>query len=134
MNPRLIHRSWFYFQKGYGTYLSLPFALTSFATTVYYLAIRSLPALTKIFPNFHNFLIIFPLVYPVGVGLGWLHYRKSHQYQHEQEIVVTSNPYSTIKIAPISLPTWTLFSVLARKEGLNEVADQMDAIIRRSQT
>ena len=133
MNARLLQRSWFYFQKGYGTYLSLPFALTSFATTVYYLAIRSLPAVTRIFPNFHNFLLIFPLIYPIGVGLDWLHYRKSNQYQREQEIVVTSNPYSTTKLAPISIPSWILFSVLARKEGLHEVADQLDEIVRNSQ-
>lgn len=130
---RHLQRSWFFFQKGYGTYLSLPFALTSFATTVYYLAIRSVPALTQVFPNFTNFLIIFPLVYPVCVLLGWLHYGKSNQYKHEQEISVLSNPYSTNKIAPISYAPWTLFSALARKEGLNEAADQMDEIIRRSQ-
>ena len=134
MNTRLLQRSWFYFQKGYGTYLALPFALTSFATTTYYLAIKSLPVLTKIFPQFHYFLLIFPLVYPIGVGLGWLHYRKSNQYQHEQEIMVLSNPYSTTKIAPISLPPWKLFTALARKEGLNDIADEMDDIIRRSQT
>jgi hypothetical protein len=65
--------------------------------------------------------------------MGWIHYRKSNQYQQEQEIVVTSNPYSTTKIAPISLPTWKLFSALARKEGLNDLTDQMDDIVRRSQ-
>jgi len=65
--------------------------------------------------------------------MGWIHYRKSNQYQREQEIVVLSNPYSTTKIAPISFAPWKLFSALARKEGLNDVADQMDDIIRRSQ-
>jgi len=133
MRARLIQRSWFYFQKGYGTYLSLPFAMTSFATTVYYLAIRSLPVLSKVFPKFHYFLMIFPLIYPIGVGLGWLHYRKSNQYQREQEITVLSNPFSTTRLAPISLPTWRLFTYMARKEGLNEIADQMDEIIERSQ-
>lgn len=131
---RLLQRSWFYFQKGYGTYLALPIGLTSVATTVYYLAIKSLPILTSIFPQFHYFLLIFPLIYPIGAVLGWLHYRKSNQYQREQEIMVTSNPYSTNRLAPISIPTWKLFSVLARKEGLNDLADQMDDIIRRSQT
>ena len=134
MNARLLQRSWFYFQKGYGTYLALPIGLTSVATTVYYLAIQSLPALTKIFPKFHYFLLIFPLIYPIGVGLGWFHYRKSNQYQREQEIVVLSNPYSTTKIPPIAIPGWTLYSHLARKEGLNDLADQMDDIIKRSQT
>ena len=130
---RPLQRSWFYFQKGYGTYPALPIGLTSVDTTVYYLAIQSLPNLTKIFPKFHNFLLIFPLIYPIGAVMGWIHYRKSNQYQQEQEIVVTSNPYSTIKIAPVSFAPWKLFSALARKEGLNDVADQMDEIIRRSQ-
>lgn len=133
MLVRLIQRSWFYFQKGYGTYLALPFALTSFATTVYYLAIQSIPTLSKIFPKFHYFLLVFPLIYPIAVTLGWFHYRKSNQYQREQEITVLSNPFSTTRLAPISLPTWKLFVHMARNEGLDEVADQMDEIIKRSQ-
>lgn len=133
MNIRLIQRSWFYFQKGYGTYLALPIGLTSVATTVYYLAIQSLPALSSVFPKFHTFLLVFPLIYPIGVIMGWLHYGKSNQFKREQEVTTLSNPYATTKIPPIALPTWTLFSHQARKEGLNEIADQMDAIIRRSQ-
>lgn len=129
---KLIQRSWFYFQKGYGTYLALPIGLMSVATTAYFLAVTNIPSLAKIFPNFYNFVVIFPLIYPVAVIIGWIHYRKTSIYQQEQEVMVTSNPYSTVKIPPIALPTWTLFSFIARKEGLNDIADQMDEIIKRS--
>ena len=127
-----IQRSWFYFQKGYGTYLSFPLGLMSIATSGYFLAVRNIPALAQIFPNFYNFAVLVPLIYPVGVIIGWIHYRKTSLYQQEQEVVIASSPYTTVKITPISLPTWTLFSALARKEGLNDVADQMDEIIKRS--
>jgi len=129
---KLIQRSWFYFQKGYGTYLALPIGLMSIATSAYFLAVQNIPQLTKIFPNFYNFVIVFPLIYPVAVTIGWIHYRKTNIYQQEQEVVIHSSPYTTVKIPPISLPTWILFSTLARKEGLDDVADQMDDIIRRS--
>jgi len=129
---KLIQRSWFYFQKGYGTYLALPIGLMSITTTVYFLAVTNMPPLAKIFPNFYNFVVIFPLVYPLGVIVGWIHYRKTSLFQQEQEVMIASSPYTTVKIPPISLPTWILFSFLARKEGLNDIADQMDEVIRRS--
>lgn len=128
----IILRSWYYFQKGYGTYLALPIGLTSIATTIYYLAMRSIPFFDKIFPEFQNFLIILPLLYPAGVLLGWLHFRKTDTFQQEIEITMKSNPYTQSKIVPISIVTWRLFAHLARKEGLNEIADEIEETIRRS--
>jgi len=132
MNYKLFLRSWFYFQKGYATYLNLPIALISVATTLYYLAIRSLPFLEKIFPKFHYFLLIFPAIYPIGVFLGWFHYRKSQIFQTEQEVITKSNPFSNDRLAPISLLTWTLFKAQAEELGLNDLAAKMDEIIQRS--
>jgi len=129
---KLLLRSWYYFQKGYSTYLALPIGLFSVSTTVYYLAIKSIPDLTRIFPNFSSFLLIFPLVYPIGVLFGWAHFRKSKVFQTEQEIIVQSSQYTTTKITPLSLLVWTVHKAQAEQLGLPEVAAQMEEIIERS--
>ena len=129
---KLLLRSWFYFQKGYSTYLALPIGLFSISTTIYYLAIKSIPSLTIIFPNFSSFILIFPLIYPIGVILGWGHFKKTNVFQTEQEIIVQSSQYTTTKITPLSLLVWTVHKAQAEDLGLHEVAAQMDEIIKRS--
>lgn len=129
---KLLLRSWFYFQKGYSTYLALPIGLFSISTTIYYLAITSIPFLTRVFPNFTSFVVIFPLIYPIGVFLGWGHYRKTRLFQTEQEIIVQSSPYTTTKITPLALLTWTLHKAQAEQLGLHEIAAQMGKVIERS--
>jgi len=110
----------------------LPIGLLSISTTIYYLAIKSIPDLTRIFPNFSSFILIFPLIYPISVILGWGHYRKTNIFQTEQEIIIQSSPYTTTKITPLALLTWTLHKAQAEQLGLYEVAAQMDEIIKRS--
>lgn len=134
MIRKLLLRSWFYFQKGYSTYLALPIGLASISTTLYYLAIKSIPYLTRIFPNFSSFILVFPLIYPIGVILGWAHFKKTNVFQTEQEIIVQSSQYTTKQITPLSLLTWTLHKAQAEELGLYEIAAQMDEVIERSRT
>ena len=130
---RILVRSFFYFRIGYSTYLALPVSLLGYASAIYYLAIQNLPFLQFFFPKFTFFLIFGILVVSVlGISLGWFHYKRSPFYKAEQEIHVEASPFTTTKITPIQIPMWRLFREIAVKEGLSEIANQIDEIIRRS--
>ncbi len=114
-------RSLYYFRNGYGVYLSLPLTIVSFCTTVYYLAIQNIPILKQFFPGFIEFAVaLFLIVYPVGVFVGWMHFKKAPFYRVETQIQVESNPYSQTKLAPVMIPLWELFYCWGIKEGLDE--------------
>jgi hypothetical protein len=113
-------RSFYYFRTGYAIYLSLPLAMISLTTTVYYLAIKNMPILQTLFPGMLEFgLTLIIIVYPLGVVAGWFHFKKMPFYRIEQTINVESNPYSQTKLTPVMIPMWTTLMALAKKEGLD---------------
>ena len=132
MNPLdLVIRSLYYFRNGYGIYLSLPLTLVSFTTTVYYLAIQNVPFLKGIFPSFVLFGVVLTLfIYPAGVLIGWIHFKKMRFYRIEQEIQVESNPYSQDRLAPVMIPMWKMMVELGKREGID--VSEMEKILRKS--
>ena len=128
-------KSLYYFRTGHGLYLGFALGMLSFSTTMYYLAIEHIPFLKQLFPSFLEFtIILFILVYIVGHTLGYIHYKKFPAYRMEQEINVESNPYANWKVTPNSVPQLKLFARQARMLEMNEEADVMEAIIRRSES
>lgn len=113
-------RSFYYFRTGYGIYLSLPIAMISLCTTVYYLAIQNIPVLKSIFPGILEFgLALIIMVYPSGVVTGWLHLKVMPFYRVEQQIQVESNPYSQRVLTPVMVPMWKVLIELGKKEGID---------------
>ena len=127
-------KSLYYFRVGYGLYLGFALGLLTFSTTTYYLAIERIPLLRQIFPDFLEFTItLFILVYIVGHILGYVHYKKFPAYRMEQEVNVESNPYANWKVTPNALPQLKLFAHQAHLLGMDEEANVMEEIIRRSE-
>lgn len=80
---------------GYITYLSFIVAAANALVTIYYLAIDRIPDLNNLFPSFTIWTIfMLGVVSPLGVFLGWLHFKRSPAYRSEMDIAVESNPYN----------------------------------------
>ena len=95
MSLRWIYRGWYYFRMGYATYLTFILGYVSTLITVYYLAIKNMPALLDLFPHFEGFGIIATLVgVPLAVVLGWVHMKRSRLYSSEADIAVEASPYN----------------------------------------
>ena len=94
MKARLPFRSWYYFRTGYTTYLAFVLAAINMIVVVYYLAIKSVPALETAFPSFAIWaLTIISGGVPLAIFLGWLHVKRSPAYSSELDIQVEANPY-----------------------------------------
>ena len=95
---------WYYFRRGYSLYISFPFSVLGFTTSIYYLAIQNNPNLQIYVPNFVVCLLIIASIgAPLAMLFGWLHMKRSHAYSSEMDISVESNPYN-YKIRP-GVPT-----------------------------
>ncbi len=91
---RMPFRSWYYFRTGYATYLAFILAAINMMVVVYYLAIKSIPALEIVFPSFAIWALIITAVgIPLSVFLGWLHVKRSAAFRSELDIQVEANPY-----------------------------------------
>jgi hypothetical protein len=91
---RFVARLWFYFRMGYATYLTFLMGYVSTLITVYYLAIKSIPALLDVFPKFVPFAALSTVIgVPFSIGIGWLHLKRSLAYSSEMDIGAESNPY-----------------------------------------
>jgi len=88
-------RLWFYFRMGYNTYLTFILGYVTTIVTVYYLAIKSIPALLNLFPNLTSFAILVAVVGSVAsIGIGWVHMKRSPMYSAEVDVGVEANPYN----------------------------------------
>jgi len=88
-------RAWFYFRQGYATYLAFILASVNTLVTVYYLAIQKVPDLQVLFPSLAIWTaVMVTTVTPVAVFIGWLHYKRSHAYTAEADVIIESNPYN----------------------------------------
>ncbi len=129
MRSRLPFRSWFYFRTGYSTYLTFIITVLNTMVVVYYLAIKNVPALQTVFPNFTVWAVtLIAGGVPLAIFLGWLHLKRSPAYRSEADIAVEANPYY-YKLPPgywreVFAPMWLellgLNLKLLNKEPLSE--------------
>jgi hypothetical protein len=97
---RVLTRSWYYFRIGYGTYLTFLLGYVSTFVTLYYLAVKNMPALLDIFPHFLTFVIVGTVIgLPLGVIVGWLHLKRTSAWTAEVDIGAEANPYN-YKLTP----------------------------------
>lgn len=129
---RVVLRSWFYYRMGYSLYLSQPVAFGAYASSIYYLAIKSVPFLNNLFPEFHLFLITAIVLLPiVGSTLGWLHYKKMPFHVAELDIQNEASPYSMEIVTPVTLPSLRVLSELGKQHGID--CSDLDRIIRTTE-
>ena len=122
-------RSWYYFRTGYGTYLTFVITALNTMVIIYYLAIKNVPALQTIFPNFTVWAVtLIAGGVPLAVFLGWFHIKRSPAYRSETDIQVEANPYY-YKLPPgywreVFAPMWLellrLNLKVLKKESLSE--------------
>ena len=147
MRQKLVTRFWYYFRIGYSTYLTFILGLVTTLITVYYLAIKNLPFLLKLFPSFWMFSFLGIVIgAPLSVAIGWLHLKRTHAYTSEADITVESNPYSwkltpgkeAEAFAPSYLEILRLVSKLLKSQNLlseedesriNDVEGKLQALI-----
>jgi len=142
---RWVYRAWYYFRLGYGTYLTFLLGYVSTLVTVYYLAIRNMPDLLRIFPRFETFGVLATVIgVPLAVAIGWAHLKRSGLFTSEQDVAVESNPYNYklppgyIKEAwvPAMLMQIRLVRKLSEAGGVltNSEREEVEGIERRIET
>jgi len=114
---RALKRSYYYFRQGYSI-VTMPFAFLSWATTLYYLAIKNIPVLENLFPRFTYFLLtgVFTII-PFCIFVGYLFIKRSWFYQEQIEIGQEVNPYATTKIQPVSVPIYEGWIWFLKEQG-----------------
>ena len=126
-NENIGFRSWYYFRMGWGTYFAFIFAAINTLTVTYFLAIENYPALSTIFPNFFQYILIISCIgVPLLIIVGYVHYKRTVAFKSEIDIVLESNPYQRRNVVNISLilesilRTNQLLLKLSKNEQLSE--------------
>ena len=127
MSRFLIFRSWFYFRTGWQTYFAFILAAINTLTVTYFLAIENYPSLKTVFPSFEIYiLIIVSIGVPLLVLIGFVHFKRSHSFKSEADVLIESNPYqrrNTVNndiILRLNLQLMSTLLKVAKKEDLSE--------------
>ena len=127
MSRFLIFRSWFYFRTGWQTYFAFILAAINTLTVTYFLAIENYPSLKTVFPSFEIYiLIIVSIGVPLLVLVGFAHFKRSHSFKSEADVLIESNPYqrrNTVNseiILRLNLQLMSTLLKVAKKEDLSE--------------
>jgi hypothetical protein len=79
---------------GYSTYLTFLLGYVTTLVTVYFLAIKNIPELLIIFPQFGPFSVLATIIgAPLSIIIGWLHLKRSGAFAAETDIGAEANPY-----------------------------------------
>lgn len=140
-------RYWFYFRQGWATYFAFIFAAINTMVVTYYLAIKDVPLLAKIFPSFIYYLGAMAVIgIPLLVFIGYVHYKRIGAFRAEADVTAESNPYN-YKLPPgywkeAFVPTWVLLTNLMVKvlkdekltdnelKEINELQNKMNELIK----
>ncbi|MGA2237719.1 MAG: hypothetical protein ABSG74_00740 [Candidatus Bathyarchaeia archaeon] len=123
-----IFRAWFYFRTGYGTYLTFLLGYVSTLITVYYLAIKNIPFLLYLFPQFGPFALLGTAVgAPTAVVIGWVHMKRSRLYSSEIDVGVEANPYN-YKLPPGYTKETTIPSTLIQLRLIRRMSEKMGVL------
>ena len=127
MSRFLIFRSWFYFRTGWQTYFAFILAAINTLTVTYFLAIENYPSLKTVYPSFEiDILIIVSIGVPLLVLVGFVHFKRSHSFKSEADVLIESNPYqrrNTVNseiILRLNLQLMSTLLKVAKKEDLSE--------------
>ena len=127
MSRFLIFRSWFYFRTGWQTYFAFILAAINTLTVTYFLAIENYPSLKTVFPSFEIYILITASIgIPLLVLIGFVHFKRSHSFKSEADVLIESNPYqrrNTVNseiILRLNLQLMSTLLKVAKKEDLSE--------------
>ena len=127
MSRDLLFRSWFYFRTGWQTYFAFILAAINTLTVTYFLAIENYPSLKTVFPSFEIYILITASIgIPLLVLIGFVHFKRSHSFKSEADVLIESNPYqrrNTVNseiILRLNLQLMSTLLKVAKKEDLSE--------------
>jgi hypothetical protein len=127
VSQNLVFRSWFYFRTGWQTYFAFILAAINTLTVTYFLAIENYPSLKTVFPSFEIYILITASIgVPLLVLIGFVHFKRSHSFKSEADVLIESNPYqrrNTVNseiILRLNLQLMSTLLKVAKKEDLSE--------------
>jgi len=127
VSQNLVFRSWFYFRTGWQTYFAFILAAINTLTVTYFLAIENYPSLKTVFPSFEIYILITASIgIPLLVLIGFVHFKRSHSFKSEADVLIESNPYqrrNTVNseiILRLNLQLMSTLLKVAKKEDLSE--------------
>jgi len=127
VSRNLLFRSWFYFRTGWQTYFAFILAAINTLTVTYFLAIENYPSLKTVFPSFEIYILITASIgIPLLVLIGFVHFKRSHSFKSEADVLIESNPYqrrNTVNseiILRLNLQLMSTLLKVAKKEDLSE--------------
>jgi len=125
-------RSWYYFRTGWSTYFAFILAALNTLTVTYFLAIDNYPSLKTIFPSFELYVIIIVSIgIPMLVTIGYIHFKRTHAFKSEIDVLIESNPYQKRNTVngelnlKLNLKIISMLGKISRKEPISE-KDQQD--------
>ena len=87
-------RGWYYFRTGWSTYFAFILAAINTLTVTYFLAIENYPSLKSIFPSFEQYIVIIVSIgIPLLICVGYIHFKRTHAFKSEVDVLIESNPY-----------------------------------------
>ncbi len=130
---RLLPRCWFYLRIGYSLYFVFLLGFSSTLVTLYYLAIKNMPVLLAIFPQFEWFaLIACAIGIPLAVMMGWLHYKRMPMYSSEVEVGQEANPYNFKLVMGLQKDVfWPVFGLMLKSMSGEKLSQDEQAECRR---
>ena len=120
-------RSWYYFRTGWSTYFAFILAAINTLTVTYFLAIENYPSLKTIFPSFEQYIIIIISIgIPMLVTVGYIHFKRTHAFKSEVDVLIESNPYQKRNTVngeinlKLNLKIISILAKISRKESVSE--------------
>jgi len=120
-------RAWFYFRQGWSVYFAFIFAAINMLTVTYFLAIENYPTLKEVFPSFEQYIIIIVSIgIPLLVTVGYTHFKRTHAFKSEVDVLIESNPYQKRNTVNgeinlrLNLQLVSMLLKLSKKENLSE--------------
>ena len=120
-------RSWYYFRTGWSTYFAFILAAINTLTVTYFLAIENYPSLKAIFPSFEQYIIIIISIgIPLLVTVGYTHFKRTHAFKSEVDVMIESNPYQKRNTVNgeinlrLNLKLISMLAKISRKEPISE--------------
>jgi len=120
-------RSWYYFRTGWSTYFAFILAALNTLTVTYFLAIDNYPSLKTIFPSFEQYIIIMVSIgIPMLVTVGYIHFKRTHAFKSEIDVLIESNPYQKRNTVngeinlKLNLKVISMLTKISRKEPISE--------------
>lgn len=125
---RMFWRSVYYLRAG-AAILGFPITFLTFITVAY----DNLTFVQLFFGSFLNFVLVSLPLFVLFVGLfGWYWLRRSKFFKQEIEIGVEVNPYSTVKLTPVAVPSALALVRFFKKEGVD--CHELEELLERSET